>query len=64
MESIYSFFKRCKRKFKIFGVFRKAACSLIKEIVKHSPELAQMVVEAGGLGVKKILIEFFLSYKN
>jgi len=30
---------------------RKAACGLIREIVKHSPELAQLIVEAGGLGV-------------
>lgn len=32
---------------------RKAATSLIKEIVKHSPDLARLVVEGGGLGVGK-----------
>ncbi len=32
-------------------VDRKAATSLIKEIVKHSPDLARLVVEGGGLGV-------------
>lgn len=32
-------------------IYRKAATSLIKEIVKHSPNLAKIVVEGGGLGV-------------
>lgn len=39
---------------------RKAATSLIKEIVKHSPELARLVVEGGGLGVRRIILKLIL----